>query len=152
MPSSHAMEKEASPELVASLKEALAAVLEVRPANPLIFLLAYFRRAAQPDSMEALAYLLNACPRSRGCFQENVYSTFVSLKRPKAETLQLQVCDSFLRILGAALPEEIMEGLLEQLRAGGSAVHFNEFNSVVEACIAANEALEGSNAGESALT
>ena len=58
----------------------------------------------------------------------------------------LEVCEAFLRALGASLPAEVLEDLLEQLHARGNLLHFNDFASVMDACIEANEALRGSQA------
>eukprot|EP00435_Cladocopium_sp_Y103_P038380 s2492_g10.t1 len=142
------MEKDAAKhELAQCLKEALGALLEVRPANPLQFLLAHFRRVSDPDSLEGLAYLLKACPRSRKCFQDQLHSAFITLKRPKTDAVQHQVCETFLRHLAQpSLPEELQQELLDQLPAAteGGLVRFKEFCSVIEACLIANEALEGS--------
>ncbi|CAL1136490.1 unnamed protein product [Cladocopium goreaui] len=136
------------PELLQCLRDALSALLEVRPANPLQFLLAHFRRVSDPDSLESLAYLLNACPRSRKCFEDQLHSAFMTLKRPKTDAVQHQVCETFLRHLASLqpLPQELQQELLEQLRAAteGGLVRFNQFCSVIEACLIANEALEGS--------
>lgn len=68
--------------VMAYLKDALAVLLEVRPADPILFLSAYFKHAAQPEDFASLAwYLIRACPRSRPCFHDNLYSAFSVLVR-----------------------------------------------------------------------
>eukprot|EP00419_Tripos_fusus_P088262 CAMPEP_0172866488 /NCGR_PEP_ID=MMETSP1075-20121228/82016_1 /TAXON_ID=2916 /ORGANISM="Ceratium fusus, Strain PA161109" /LENGTH=292 /DNA_ID=CAMNT_0013715659 /DNA_START=43 /DNA_END=918 /DNA_ORIENTATION=- len=144
----------------AYLKDALAVLLEVRPADPLLFLNAYFRHAAQPEDTASLAwYLVRACPRSRPCFRDNLHSAFSALSRQidcSGSTGNLHgggMADrgvpatemtSLLRLLCRGLPPEVAEGLLTELRPPEhmeqQRTAFPAFVLAVEACLAAEEA------------
>ncbi|CAJ1378314.1 unnamed protein product [Effrenium voratum] len=122
----------------AYLKDALAVLLEVRPANPHLFLLAYFQWASHPESLEGLAwYLLKACPRTRDCFQDHLHTAYTCLKG-KSEAASHQACEGLLQSLAAPLPITQQQHLLRRLRAvsdEGGRVGFRDFCEVVEECI-----------------
>eukprot|EP00439_Symbiodinium_sp_Y106_P068352 s13_g11.t1 len=135
-------------ETAAYLKDAMAVLLEVRPANPLLFLYAYCKRAADPESLEGLAwYLLSACPRSRPCWHDNVYSAFGALRRlrPLRGGVDPEIFRHFFDLLAAPLPRAIAQemDLDVQAAAAGGSIAFDDFRRIVDACLKANEELQG---------
>ncbi|CAE8596799.1 unnamed protein product, partial [Polarella glacialis] len=140
----------------AYLKDALAVLLEVRPVDPLLFLLAYFRHAANPEDPAGLAwYLIKACPRSRPCFRDNLHTAYCSLQQTHGSVaaasrsadvgLEVVVCESVFKLLSSGLPTEVAQDLLSELQLSvgdKNVVQFLEFAVFVEACLLAGEALQ----------
>mmetsp|Transcript_79411 Transcript_79411/g.184271 ORF Transcript_79411/g.184271 Transcript_79411/m.184271 type:complete len:278 (+) Transcript_79411:113-946(+) len=142
--------------IAAYLKDALAVLLEVRPADPILFLNAYFRHAAQPDDLASLAwYLIRACPRSRPCFRDNLHSAFSALVAHQTapasgddadgrahETMHGADLILLLRTICRSLPPDVCKSLLGELPLSEcKPVSFADFVVAVEACLAAEEAL-----------
>lgn len=144
----------------AHLRDALAVLLEVRPTDPLVFLSAYFRHAAQPEDGVGMAlHLIRACPRSRTCFHDTLYAAFSALRRspPRAsagggrgdraaaaeEGVAAADCRALLEKMCQALPPQVAEGVLADLEmAATRPVRFPEFVLAVESCLATEEALQ----------
>lgn len=135
--------------IAVSLKDALSVLLEVRPADPIAFLAAYFRHPARPgDPHELARYLVRACPRSRPCFRDSLYSAFSVLARagvstgpsPAFEAVDAADVTRLMRLLCRGLPPAVGDQLLEDAELPSSSVCFPEFVLAVEACLAAEEA------------
>lgn len=145
----------------AYLKDALSVLLEVRPVDPLLFLAAYFRHAAEPEDPAGLAWhLIRACPRSRPCFHDNLYIAFSSLRqqasgqgaseesvpaarRQSAEdAVPAAEYTALLEHICCDLPPEVATSLMADLRPGARPVRFPEFVAAVESCLATLEAAQ----------
>lgn len=128
----------------ACLKDALAMLLEVRPADPMLFFAEYFKGAAQPEATPLA--LIRACPRSRPCFHDNLHRAFASLQesvgtavgtatvvQPDCSPLLFQLCETLPRVVSMTLVDEMM-------LASHRPWTFSEFRKAVEACLAAEDA------------
>lgn len=128
------------------LRDALIAVLEVRPEDPLLYLSAYFRKCQGQNSPALASYFIRACPRSRPNFKENLYSAFSTLaaRQDTADRegsgARVAECGEVVRHLCRSLPAEVTRDLEAHLPRG-PLVGFSEFAAVVEACLAADESM-----------
>merc|ERR1712113_1256175 len=77
---------------------ALAALLEVRPSDPVSFLASHFKQAVDPEDPENAAFhLIRVCPRSRHCFEDNLYRAFERLLRGQRSSVTSPFDDSGVR-------------------------------------------------------
>merc|ERR1719460_1665394 len=133
------------------LKDALAVLLEARPANPLAFLGSYFKHAAQTQDPVSRAYrLIHECLPTRACFNDNVYSAFCALARRQAlttgnsEGVTSSDFAALLRLICSSLPAEVTDALLSDC-ASVDPVSFGDFSLGVEACLLTEKALQGAS-------